>query len=54
VAFFKAGAYANESPRSGKSQFFGHVDLGADDVFTASLRDATGTVLWSKSLQPQR
>lgn len=53
VAFFKAGAYANEL-RSGKSQFFGHVDLGADDVFTASLRDATGTVLWSKSLQPQR
>ena len=54
VAFFKAGAYANESPRSGESQYFGHVDLGADDVFTASLRNANGTVLWSKALQPER
>ena len=54
VAFFKAGAYANESPRSGESQFFGHVDLGADDVFTVSLRNANGAVLWSKALQPER
>lgn len=54
VAFFKAGAYANESPRSGESQYFGHVDLAADDVFTVSLRNANGTVLWSKSLTPQR
>ena len=54
VEFFKAGAYANQSPRSGTSQFFGHVDLGADDVFTVSLRDANGTVVWSKSLPPQR
>ena len=52
--FFKAGAYANESPRSGESQYFGHVDLGEDDVFTVSLRNANGTVLWSKALQPQR
>jgi alkaline phosphatase D len=54
VAFFKAGAYANESPRSGESQYFGHVDLGEDDVFTVSLRNANGTVLWSKALQPER
>ncbi|KRE78203.1 alkaline phosphatase D family protein [Arthrobacter sp. Soil763] len=54
VAFFKAGTYANESPRSGESQYFGHVDLGADDVFTVSLRNANGAVLWSKALQPQR
>jgi len=54
VAFFKAGAYANESPRSGESQYFGHVDLGADDVFTVSLRNANGAVLWSKALQPER
>ncbi|WP_427004418.1 alkaline phosphatase D family protein [Pseudarthrobacter sp. H2] len=54
VAFSKAGAYANESPRSGESQYFGHVDLGDDDVFTVSLRNANGTVLWSKDLQPER
>ncbi|WP_211882775.1 alkaline phosphatase D family protein [Pseudarthrobacter albicanus] len=54
VEFFKAGAYANESPRSGESQYFGHVDLGDDDVFTVSLRNANGTVLWSKDLQPER
>jgi alkaline phosphatase D len=54
VAFFKAGAYANQSPRSGESQYFGHVDLGADDVFTVSLRNANGTVLWSNALHPER
>jgi alkaline phosphatase D len=54
VAFAKAGAYANESPRSGENQYFGHVDLGEGDVFTASLRDANGTVLWSKDLHPER
>jgi alkaline phosphatase D len=54
VAFFKAGAYANESPRSGESQYFGHVDLNEDDVFTVSLRNANGTVLWSKELHAER
>lgn len=54
VAFFKAGAYANESPRSGESQYFGHVDLNEDDVFTVSLRNANGGVLWSKELHPER
>ncbi|WP_104138893.1 alkaline phosphatase [Arthrobacter sp. ZGTC131] len=54
VAFYKAGAYANQSPRNGESQYFGHVDLGEDDVFTVSLRNANGTVLWSKNLHPER
>lgn len=54
VAFFKAGAYANQSPRNGESQYFGHVDLGEDDVFSVSLRNANGTVLWSKDLHPER
>lgn len=54
VEFFKTGKYANESPRSGENQFFGHVDLGVGDVFSVSLRDANGTVLWSKELQPER
>lgn len=54
VAFFKAGAYANQSPRNGESQFFGHVDLGEDDVFSVSLRNANGAVLWSKDLHPER
>ncbi len=54
VVYFKAGAYANESPRSGENQYFGHVDLGEDDAFTVSLRNANGAVLWSKELQPER
>ena len=53
VAFSKAGAYANESPRSGESQFFGHVDLGEDDVFTVSLRNANGVTVFSKVLTPE-
>ncbi|MDV8149763.1 alkaline phosphatase D family protein [Arthrobacter sp. B10-11] len=54
VAFYKTGAYPNQSPRTGENQFFGHVDLNEDDVFTVSLRNANGTVLWSKELQPVR
>lgn len=54
VAFFKAGAYPNQSPRTGTSQYFGHVDLDQDDVFTVTLRDATGAVLWGKALTPER
>lgn len=54
VEFFKTGKYANESPRSGENQYFGHVDLGEGDIFTVSLRDANGTVLWRKELQPER
>jgi len=52
--FYKTGAYANQSPRTGENQFFGHVDLNEDDVFTVSLRNANGTVLWRKELQPER
>ncbi|MDR6507330.1 alkaline phosphatase D family protein [Arthrobacter oryzae] len=52
--FYKTGAYAGQSPRTGENQFFGHVDLTEDDVFSVSLRNANGTVLWSKALQPQR
>ncbi|MFF1384707.1 alkaline phosphatase D family protein [Arthrobacter sp. NPDC058288] len=52
--FYKTGAYANQSPRTGENQFFGHVDLAEDDAFTVSLRNANGTVLWSKALQPVR
>ena len=54
AVFHKTGAYPNQSPRSGENQFFGHVDLGEDDVFTVSLCNANGAVLWSKALQPER
>ncbi|RAM38244.1 alkaline phosphatase D family protein [Arthrobacter globiformis] len=54
VVFSRAGAYAGESPRSGESQYFGHVDLGADDVFSVTLRNANGTVLFRKDLNPER
>jgi alkaline phosphatase D len=53
VEFVKSGAFANQSPRTGENQFFGHVDLDENDVFTVSLRDANGTVLWSKDLRPE-
>lgn len=53
VEFVKSGAFANQSPRSGGNQFFGHVELDENDVFTVSLRDANGTVLWSKTLRPE-
>lgn len=54
VEFSKAGSYANESPRSGENQYFGHVDLGEEDVFSVSLRNANGAVVWSKELHPER
>jgi alkaline phosphatase D len=54
VVFSRAGAYAGESPRSGESQYFGHVDLGADDVFSVTLRNANGTVIFRKDLNPER
>jgi alkaline phosphatase D len=54
VVFSRAGAYAGESPRSGESQYFGHVDLGEDDVFSVSLRNANGTVIFRKDLNPER
>jgi alkaline phosphatase D len=54
VVFSRAGAYAGESPRSGESQYFGHVDLGEDDVFSVTLRNANGTVIFRKDLNPER
>ncbi|WP_255770591.1 alkaline phosphatase D family protein [Pseudarthrobacter sulfonivorans] len=54
VVFAKAGRTVNQSPRDGESQFFGHVQLGEDNTFTASLRDANGTTVFSKVLTPER
>jgi alkaline phosphatase D len=54
VVFSRAGAYAGESPRSGESQYFGHVDLGEDDVFSVTLRNVNGTVIFRKDLNPER
>jgi alkaline phosphatase D len=54
VVFSKAGRFPGESPRDGGNQFFGHVQLGGDDTFTASLRNANGAVVFSKVLAPER
>ncbi|MFC8041431.1 alkaline phosphatase D family protein [Paenarthrobacter sp. NPDC057355] len=54
VVFSKAGRFPGESPRNGENQFFGHVELGSDDSFTVSLRNANGTAVFSKVLSPER
>ncbi|MFJ4209116.1 alkaline phosphatase D family protein [Paenarthrobacter sp. NPDC089675] len=54
VVFSKAGRFPGESPRNGENQFFGHVELGADDSFTVSLRNANGEAVFSKVLAPER
>lgn len=54
VVFSKAGRFAGESPHDGENQYFGHVELASDGVFTVSLRNALGAVLYSKALTPQR
>ncbi|WP_462417253.1 alkaline phosphatase D family protein [Kytococcus sp. Marseille-QA3725] len=51
--FQKVAGTPNESPRVG-NQFFGHVDIDEAGVFTVTLRDATGTVLYTRALQPER
>jgi alkaline phosphatase D len=51
VVFAKHADRPNESPRHG-NQFFGHVAIDADGVFTVSLRDIAGSILWSKDLVP--
>jgi alkaline phosphatase D len=51
AVFIKHGT-TNQSPRAGDAQFFGHVDIADDGLLTASLRDITGAVLWSRELQP--
>jgi alkaline phosphatase D len=53
VDFAKAGTRANQSPRDGKSQFFGHVDVADDGRFMVSLRDTTGEVVYRRTLEPQ-
>ncbi|MDF8265262.1 alkaline phosphatase D family protein [Luteipulveratus flavus] len=53
VVFAKGAAYANQSPRSGSAHFFGHVAIAEDGLLTAGLRDITGSVLWSRDLQPE-
>jgi alkaline phosphatase D len=51
VVFSKVADYPNQSPRHGK-QFFGHAAIDRDGELTLSLRNATGSVLWSKTLEP--
>lgn len=54
VVFSKAGRFPGESPRDGESQFFGHVQLGEDNTFTVSLRNANGATVFSQVLTPER
>ncbi|KQT94116.1 alkaline phosphatase [Marmoricola sp. Leaf446] len=49
--FARAADYPNQSPRGG-NQFFGHVDIARSGLLTVSLRDARGTVLWTRDLEP--
>lgn len=49
--FVKAADYPNQSPRGG-NQFFGHADIAADGVLTVTLRDSSGTVLYTRELVP--
>ncbi len=53
VVFSRAGRFAGESPRDGENQYFGHVELGTDNTFNVSLRNANGSVLFSKVLMPE-
>ncbi|MDX6250175.1 MAG: alkaline phosphatase [Kribbellaceae bacterium] len=52
VEFVKAADFPNQPP-SGGNQFFGHVGIDPhSEVFTASLRDLYGKVLWRQDLHP--
>jgi alkaline phosphatase D len=54
VEFVKAADFPSQSPASG-NQFFGHVSIDPrSGVFTASLRNLFGTVLWSQDINPAR
>lgn len=53
VEFALAGT-SNQSPRDGKGQFFGHVDLDESQRFTVSLRNGLGESVYSKTLEPVR
>jgi alkaline phosphatase D len=52
VVFSKVADYPNQSPRGG-NQFFGHVAIDRPGQLTVSLRNAAGTVLWKRRLDPQ-
>ncbi|RZU63617.1 alkaline phosphatase D family protein [Zhihengliuella halotolerans] len=54
VVFAKAGERPNQSPRDGKSQFFGHVALDEADTFTVSLRNGLGETVFTRILTPER
>jgi alkaline phosphatase D len=41
-------------PPSAGLQFFGQVEIDADEVMTVTLRDLAGTALFSQTLEPQR
>lgn len=52
VEFIKAADFPSQPP-SGGNQFFGHVAINPrSEVFTASLRNLHGEVLWRKDLNP--
>jgi alkaline phosphatase D len=51
VVFSRSADYPNQSPRGGH-QFFGHVAIDEAGLLTASLRDSSGAVLWSRDLEP--
>ncbi|WP_121866019.1 alkaline phosphatase D family protein [Glutamicibacter nicotianae] len=53
VDFSLAGA-TNQSPRDGKGQFFGHVDLDEQDLFTVTLRNGLGDIVYTKTLEPAK
>jgi len=42
-----------QSPRDG-NQFFGHVAIGTDGLFTVTLYDGGGVALWTRDLEPER
>ncbi|ADB32048.1 alkaline phosphatase [Kribbella flavida DSM 17836] len=53
LEFVKAADFPNQPP-SGGNQFFGHVAIDPrTEVFSVSLRDLHGTVLWRKDLPPR-
>ena len=53
VDFSLAGT-TNQSPRDGKGQFFGHVDLDEQDLFTVTLRNGLGDIVYTKTLEPAK
>ena len=53
VDFVKSADYPNQSPRGG-NQFFGHADIADDGTLTVTLRDARGSVLYTRELSPER